>query len=113
MFITSTRATLAAALNTVDGITGHEYRPTVLGPGDAWPYLAAVDRAVASAWEATWSVWVVLSPDERQSSVLTDTLLPDLVEALDEVAYTEQVELVQFDSGAGDLFALRIRCRGE
>jgi hypothetical protein len=113
MLTTSTRATLAAALNTVSGVKGYAYRPTAPRAGDAWPQVATADRAVADAWSISWRILLVLPPDEKGASILFDIVVPLLVDALDPVAYVDSVTPIVLTTSAGDLNAIEIRARGE
>lgn len=109
----TTRAEFAAALSTVAGVTGYQYRPAAMRPGDAWPTLAVLERADGLAFEATWSVWVILPSDEKAASEQTDALVGPLVAALEPVAFVDRITPSLVKTSGGDLFALEITVRSE
>lgn len=111
--IATMRADLAAALDTVPGIQGSEYRPAAIKTGDAWPLLSQLERGEGLAFTGTWRVLVVLSSDERTASDQTDTLVPALVDALEPVAFVDSITPVQIQTSGGELFALQIILRSE
>jgi hypothetical protein len=113
MLTTSTRASLAAALNTVSGVKGYAYRPTAPRAGDAWPQVESAVREVADAWSISWRIFVVLPPDEKGASIAFDTLVPLLVDTIEATAYVDSVAPVVLATSAGDLNAIEIRARGE
>jgi len=57
----ASRADIAAALGTVDGITAHQAPPVTPQPLDAWPVWSHSELAtLGRGWSTTWDVWVVL-----------------------------------------------------
>jgi hypothetical protein len=116
MSFTDTRAELVTALSAVTGVTGYESRPTVIKVGDAWPLLEAANRGPGRAWSATWRVVVIVGTlaDERQAMEFTDTVLAELVDELNPVAYVgDQVPVVVIPTQGGDLIALEVPCTAE
>lgn len=107
-----TRLDIAEALSTVDGISGSEFRPSVLTAGVAWANIASHDRA-EGFFVATWNVWVVLPKDEKAASVWFDEHIEDLRAALHTVVYVERDEPALIPTDAGEIFALLITARSE
>lgn len=113
MSLVGDRAAIAAALSTVDGVTGYRSRPTVFTPGDAWPLLGPLDRADGYSFTATWRVFLVLPNDEVKASEWLDAHVDALVEALLPVGYVDQIVPVSLTTEAGDQFAVQITMRSE
>ena len=114
MSLTGDRAAIAAALSTVDGVTGYAYRPTTPLQGDGWPLLGALDRADGTAFYASWRVWVLMPQDERAAADWLDSHHEGLVDALEaSVGFVDRIEPVVLSTIAGDQFALQITMRGE
>jgi hypothetical protein len=111
---TDTRAELATALSTVTGLTGYEFKPTVITAGDAWALLDTADRGPGLAWSATWKVLVCLGGDEVKAMQMTDDVLPELVLALNPIAYVDQARPVIIATEGGPiLFGLELTCTSE
>lgn len=113
MTFTATRASLAAVLTTVPGITGYVHRPNLLKAGDAFAMLTSADRGPGDAFSATWSVVVILGGDEYAVQEKLDLLLPDLVQAIDPVAFVDQATPAIYKTEAGDMFGVDITARSE
>jgi hypothetical protein len=103
------RAAIAAALSTVDGVTGCAERPAVPEPGQAWPVLVGVDRGPGDAWAATWRLLLVLDGDEYVAVGQLEALLSTLAEALAEVLYVDHAEPVTIETPAGILLGIEVR----
>lgn len=103
MSMTADRAAIAAALSTVDGITGSAYRPTVLDQGAAWPLISRLTRGPARDYRVTWRVAVVLPADERRAADFFDAHVDALTDALDDVAWVSGIEPGAVATGGGDL----------
>lgn len=115
MSVTDTRAELVAALSTVAGVTGYEFRPSVLKTGAAWPLLDNLERGPGNAFAGTWRVMLCLGGDEKTAQAKGDELLPLIVEALEvqNVAYVSGASPGVLPTSGGDQFALEIICRSE
>lgn len=113
MSLVGDRAAIAAALSTVDGVTGYEKRPTTARPGDAWPLLAALDRAGGWSFTVNWRVLILLPQDEGKASKWIDDRHEALVDALEPVAYVERIEPVLIQANNTDQYALQITMRSE
>jgi hypothetical protein len=106
MSLEGQRAAIAAALSTVDDVTGHQYRPRTLPPGTAWPLLGGLDEGPARDFLATWRIVVVLPADEIAASKWFDGHHEDVAAALANFGRVTRIEpgLVQTD--AGDMEAM-------
>jgi hypothetical protein len=113
MSLAADRAALAVALDTAAGVFGYTYPPSVIKAGDAWPLLAGVTRGPGHSWLGEWRVLVALSADAQDAATKTDTVLVDVSEALDPVAFVDAVVPVALETSAGVLHALEFRCRTE
>lgn len=111
--MTVTRQDIATALSEVDDVKGSEFRPSVLGAGDAWAQVASHDRADGSFFMTGWAIYIVLSADERTAVKWFDDHIEDIRDALEDVVYVERDEPAVIPTDAGDLFALLITARSE
>lgn len=112
MFNTS-RADIADALSLVEGVTGHEFRPSVLGSGDAWPLVASLESAEGWDYVTNWRILVVLSGDEQTSAEQFVTLAPQLIDTLRPVAAVDTIAPVTISTTAGDVPGLQITARSD
>lgn len=113
MLGTATRQSIADALDAVTGVNGYRFRPKALKAGDAFPVLVQAQREVANAWSATFDIYLILGGDEEAAMTKAESLLPDVVDSLSSVVFADQVRAVTVQTGAGDLFALLVQCRGD
>ena len=113
MSLAEDRSALAAALSTVDGVTGVAYRPPVLAPGTAWPLLGQIARDVD--FQVTWRAVIILPTGERKASDWFDANYQVVADAIEEsdFGYLEQVEPGLVATHAGDLEAMIITVRKE
>lgn len=113
MSIAGDRAEIAAALSSVDDVTGHQYRPRTLPPGTAWPLLQRLDTVQANTFQATWKVVVILPGDEISASKWFDAHHEPIADGLADFGFVDAIEpgLVQTDSG--DLEAMFLTVRRE
>ena len=109
----SVREDIAAALSTVDGVTGYAYRPDTARSGDGWALLSRLERDAATTFMVTWRVLVLLSPDERTASHWIDAHATLLFEALEPVAFVGSFEPVEVPIGGSTQLALQIMLRRE
>lgn len=109
----TTRASIAAAVSTVDGLTGYADRPVPPSPGDAWPLVAELNRGPGSVFETTWRVAVVLSGDVGTATDQFDTLIPQLCQALQSELYVDQARPLTIPTEAGSLYGVEIIGRSE
>jgi hypothetical protein len=110
---TDTRAALAAALSTVDGITGHEKRPAAPKIGAAWPIFDSAVRGPGDAFEGTWRVIVLCGGDENTATDFLDDNLPELCAALDPTAFVDTARAAISKVNGTDVFVVEITARSE
>ena len=109
----TTRAEIAVALTSVNGVKGYLYRPTTAKPGDAWPLLVSYDRADGFAFYVSWRVQIMLPADARAASDWIDQHVEALVTALQPVMYVDRLEPVGINAdGSGQPF-LEVSGRSE
>lgn len=79
----STRQEIAEALSTVDGVTGHVDQPQTPYPGDAWPYIAVIERdEVSGQFGPTYRVQVFTAQNPRAADLWLEDNYQALVDAL-------------------------------
>lgn len=113
MSIQGDRQAIADALSTVDGVTGHKYRPTVMRGGAGWPLVQDLQRGPALDFDVTWRVVVVLPAGEQQASEWFDENHEALAEALDDFGHVERIEPTSIVTDAGDMDGMLITLRKE
>jgi len=113
MTLVGKRAELAAALNTIDGVIGYEYRPTTPRPGDAWPLLGPMERDEGRAFIVTWRVFVFLPQDERAASDWIDAHFDAVVDGLSPVVFVDKGEPFLIPAAGSEQFCLMISTRSE
>lgn len=112
MSIVTDRAEIAAALDGVIGVRGHQYRPTTPRPGDAWPTLPTLELQDSIVWRPTWTIIVFLPQDERASSIWIDAHFLDIVAALRSgPIFPESAEPGLMPTNRGDQYVLEIAGR--
>lgn len=109
----TTRQTIAAAVSTVDGLHGHENRPTAPAAGDAWALVAELNRGPAKVFETTWRVAIVLSGDVGTATDQFDTLIPQVCDALSAELYVDSARPLTIPTEAGSLYGVEIIGRSE
>jgi hypothetical protein len=109
----TTRASIAEALSTVDGVKGYAERPTVIKPGDSWPLVDVLNRGPGSAFETTWRVLVLIGNDVGTATDRMDSLIPDVTQALQPVLYVDSARPIAIATAAGDMFGAEIFGRSE
>lgn len=111
MSLTGQRQDIADALSTVEGVSGHPFRPRTMPAGAAWPLLQRLDRGPAYDFEASWRVVVILPGDEQRASEWFDAHHEEIAEALADFGYVGPIEpgLVATDSGDLEAMILTIR----
>lgn len=79
----STRTELAAAANTVEGITAHTYIVGDTDPGTVYPRLDRIEYPNAFGGVAHWNVVLVLPQDYAAAEAYVEQKLPALKAAID------------------------------
>jgi hypothetical protein len=112
-YLDGARAAIAAALSTVDDVTGYEYKPTTPKAGDAWPLWSGGERGPGRSFQYAWRVFVLLSKDERLASAWVDEHVEALVDAMEDndVGSVDRLDPVAVATSAGELLALQITMR--
>lgn len=109
MTLVGQRAEIAAALSTVDGVTGFERRPAAPRAGAAWSVFTGGPRAAGTAFMMTWNVYVITPADEDAAVEWFDARWEALFYALEDVGYVVSVAPVLLSvPNAGDLKAYQI-----
>jgi hypothetical protein len=105
MSIATDRADLAELLSTVDGVTGHPYKPSAPTSGDAWPRRVEGVREMGLVWRPTWEILVWLPADFRAADDWVDLHVADLIETLsgdDAPGFVERWETGLMQTGTKD-----------
>lgn len=113
MSLRGTREALAAALDTVAGVTGHVSRPAAYAEGDAWPLLGPGDRDAGTAFTITWLVRVFVPQDEVAAADWWDSHWDSLFYALQSAGHVDRFAPVAVPSTGGDLLMYEISLRTE
>jgi hypothetical protein len=111
----ATRAAIAAALDTVDGIKGHLRQPSTLKPGAAWPQWAGGFREDESpGFVETWRVTVVCDQNTADAAdAFLDSRGEELLTALAPIMFVDSYTPARLDTEAGPLYALVLTGRSE
>jgi hypothetical protein len=112
MSLSGDREELAELLAGVDDVNGVPYRSKLLNTGDAWPLIRALESEMAGAFQATWTVVVVLPPGEIAASQWFDTHHETISDGLLDGGFgVDRIEPGTIDTDAGDrdcmLFTVR------
>lgn len=110
---TDGRDRLELALGSVPGVHGYRARPSVLSIGDAWPLIGPSVRGPGDSFEVTWRVLVYLGGDADAATAWMDDHLPQLVEAIDPVAYVDGFEPSTVPIDGNDAFVIELTTRSE
>lgn len=93
------RMAIKGALDSVDGINGHEYSPNPPQPGDGWMHQGSmvVDNR-ANQFMRSFVV-VVMAPqnDERQAYAWFELHWEEIADALEQYGYLDRVDMVQIN----------------
>lgn len=88
-----TRAAIAAALSSIDSITGYPTAPRTLGRGQGWPVWQMRSPLTMRSDELRWLVHVTLPAGMADATVLeADDLIDYVLAALSTVGVIEQIE---------------------
>lgn len=112
--MSASRATLAAALSTVPGLTGHDMEVTAPSKGDAWPLLVGIQRGPRGRTaEVSWRVIVILGGDVIEAEKMLDTLWWPISDAVQSLAVVDSATAALFPTEAGDMYAAEFIMRSE
>lgn len=109
----TTRQSIADALSTVSGITGYPERPKVTKAGDAWALVNQLTRGPGASFETQWRIAVTIAADVGSATDKFDTLIPEVTQALQAVAYVDSARPIAIPTEAGDLYGVEILARSE
>lgn len=102
-----TRQDIAAALSTIEGVTGQATPPRTPKAGMGWPEWQQTTPSTMSGDEITWAVHVALPAGLPDSAVLeADALVASLMDVLIELGEIQTVQpttLVMQQGGASQL----------
>src|SRR6266542_1189359 len=110
MSLAAKRLALAAALSTVDGITGYPKRPTVITVGTAWVLWRGMepDSDQRIAWRHTWAVAVVVGDSEDAADALVAERADTLADALHYELYVTSIQPSVLPAEGGQMYALTL-----
>lgn len=111
--MSATRASIAAAVNTVPGVKGYARRPAAPKVGDAYPIIGSFDRGRGLSFSRTWRLILWLGQDERQAETKLDQLLEPIAVALQPVAHVDAAIPFIVKTEGGDVFAVEFTARSE
>ena len=114
--IQETKAALAAAMSSIEGITGYPGRPDVLNPGDAFVRWGGWQRADGGAYMSTWAITLILPQGSEQAADDEAYRVADLIgDALQPLIYVESFAPTVVPVGAQPrgLYALTVTGRSE
>lgn len=108
MSLVDDRAAIAAALEPLADVRGHDRRPAAPRPGDAWPWLQRFDVEQGLVLRPTWKVLVLLPSDEFAASEWMDDHLAAIFAALRGPGWAESAEPALMRVGREDAYVLEI-----
>ncbi|HEY0889655.1 MAG TPA: hypothetical protein VGE38_08605 [Nocardioides sp.] len=98
----ATRQAIAAAANTVTGISCTPYHRQSLKPGDGCVRLANRKRsATGFGYVDTWQVWVALAQNVADAEKWLDDHTTELADALEAEISVQSITPAQLQIGAG------------
>jgi hypothetical protein len=102
MNLAKMRTQLAETLDRLSGVkAGHEFAPTAVQAGDAWPVLRFIEPATFATYTATWDLLVVLAEDDESAFTAFDELAVTVLDALGEAGFNPQSVTPQLIEGSG------------
>lgn len=115
MSLAAKRQALAAALSTVDGITGYPKRPTVITVGSAWVLWRGMepDSDQRIAWRHTWAVVVVVGDSEDAADAFVAERADEFADALHPELYVTSIQPSILPVESGAMFALTLTGESE
>lgn len=111
--MSATRASIAAAVNTVPGVKCYARRPLAPKVGDAYPILGSFERGRGLSFSRTWRLILWLGQDEKQAETKLDQLLEPVAVALQPVAHVDSAIPFIVKTEGGDVFAVEFTARSE
>jgi hypothetical protein len=111
-----TKTAIAAALSTVEGVTGYPSRPRSLKPGDAFVRWAGWTRADGTAYMSVFNITLILPQlSEDAADAEAYRIADQLGDVLQPLLFVDSFtpSLVPVDGAQRGLFALTISGRTE
>ena len=106
------RTAIAAALSTVDGVTGYPKKPSTPRAGDGWALWGGAERwEGAGPFVTTWRVLIALPPDEAAADAWIAGHLDDLIDALQHVAHIDRIDPAIDKVAGNDAYRLQLTAR--
>lgn len=107
----SDREDIAALLDTVEGVQGYTFRPTVVNTGDAFSLLETMERGPVTDFEVTWRVIIVLPLGEQDAMSWFMDMYQPIAEALEDFGLVERIEpgTLATEAGTRDVMILTVR----
>lgn len=102
------RTAIAAAVSTIDGLTGYTKRPDSINVGDVWPRWRGTARGDDRMFVNTWVVVVALPGDEDTADDWVDLYGPALFTALQPLLYITAFDPAVLPMTGTDSLALQI-----
>lgn len=112
MSLTTKRQEFTAALSTVEGVQGYDYKPTTPRAGDAWPQWRGMSRSEEVQFTNAWVVVVYLPQDERSAEQWVEEHIAGLYDAINPVAFIDGFSAANL-SQTGQQYGLVISTRSE
>lgn len=114
----TTRASLAAAVNTIGSIEGlkikgHAKKPSVQGPGDSWAIIGGYIPGRARTVAVQWRLIVLLGQDEERAERVFSELFWPVADAVRPLAVVDSAAAFINPTEAGDVFAAEFILRSE
>lgn len=116
MDIEQQKAALAAAMSSIEGITGYAGRPDTLRAGDAFVRWGGWQRADGDAYMSTWMITLILPQGSEQAADAEAYRVADLIgDALQPLIYVDSFAPTVVPVGAQPrgLYALTVTGRSE
>lgn len=109
----TSRQSIADALSTVAGVTGYAKRPKATKPGDAWALVNQLTRGPGASFQTEWRIAITIADDPITAADKFDSLIPEVTQALQAVAYVDSARPIAVPTEAGDLYGAEILARSE
>lgn len=118
MNLMETRQAIVDAFNEMEGMSAFLFKPKVLQPGDTWVVQGPLTKDQESGmYEATFYIVVFLHQEEtaaaQQFSDYWEAVSDVTNEAVRDIVYINQLDLVNLGSGNDTSFAMQITARSD
>ncbi len=116
MSLSDTRAHIADALSTVDGVKGHATRPRTARSGDAWPLYQGSERnEYTGLWAHKFAIGVMLPQDQAAADAWIDSHFEAIADAMSEagIGWVDEADPADFGTDASPVYGLVINMRSD